>query len=160
MPTTINELLNLRPITEDDLDQLMKVENRAYPHPWTRGIFSDCLKHNYQCLLHEKNDQIIAYGVIQVIIDEMHILNLTVNPDFQQQGLGKKLLQTFETIGTGMKASNCFLEVRPSNTAALRLYMQSGFNEIGLRKNYYPASKGRREDAVVMAKHLPSTDSL
>lgn len=146
-------LLALRPITEADLDTLMLTEIKAYPYPWARGIFSDCLKHDYHCLLHEQDGQIIAYGVIQIILDEMHILNLTVAPELQGQGLGKRLLNTLESIGRGCGAKECFLEVRPSNTAAIRLYLNHGFNEIGLRKNYYPAKKGR-EDAVVMAKVL------
>lgn len=132
----------------------MQIEERAYPYPWTRGIFSDCLKHNYHCLLHEQDEAIIAYGVITVAVEEMHILNITVHPDLQGQGLGKRLLTTFEMIGRGLDAKECFLEVRPSNTSALRLYLNHGFNELGLRKNYYPADKGQREDAVVMAKTL------
>jgi ribosomal-protein-alanine N-acetyltransferase len=145
------ELLTLQPMTEHDLDRVMAIEERAYPYPWTRSIFSDCLKHNYHCLLHEQNQDIIAYGVISVAVEEMHILNLTVTPDRQHQGLGKRLLNTLEMIGRGLDAKECFLEVRPSNTSAIRLYLSHGFNELGLRKNYYPAKQGR-EHAVLMAK--------
>lgn len=147
------ELLTLRPLQEQDLDRIMVIEERAYPYPWTRGIFSDCLKHNYHCLLHEDNGEIIAYGVISAAVEEMHILNLTVEPEKQNQGLGKRLLTTLEMIGRGLDAKECFLEVRPSNTSAIRLYTKHGFNEIGLRKNYYPADQGR-EHAVLMAKTL------
>lgn len=147
------ELLQLRPMLESDLDQLMPIELRAYPYPWTRGIFSDCLRHNYHCLLHEQDEIIIAYAVISVAVEEMHLLNFTVNPDYQRTGLGKRLLVTLEMIGRGLDAKECFLEVRPSNKTAINLYLKHGFNEIGLRKNYYPAVKGR-EDAVVMAKAL------
>ncbi|MGB0846547.1 MAG: ribosomal protein S18-alanine N-acetyltransferase [Thiolinea sp.] len=147
------ELMQLRPIQESDLDQLMPIELRAYPYPWTRGIFSDCLRHAYHCMLHEQDNKIIAYSVISVAVEEMHLLNLTVNPDYQNKGLGKRLLHTMEMIGRGLNAQECFLEVRPSNESAIRLYLNHGFNEIGLRKNYYPAEQGR-EDAVVMAKTL------
>lgn len=147
------ELLKLRPMLEHDLDQIMAIEVQAYPYPWTRGIFSDCLKHNYHCLLHEQHDEIIAYGVISAAVEEMHILNLTVAPDKQKQGLGKRLLTTLEMIGRGLDAKECFLEVRPSNTSAIRLYLNHGFNETGLRKNYYPAKQGR-EHALLMAKTL------
>ena len=147
------DLLQLRPIMDSDLDQLMTIELRAYPYPWTRGIFSDCLRHNYHCLLHEQDNIIIAYSVISVAVEEMHLLNLTVNPDYQGTGLGKRLLNTMEVIGRGLDAKECFLEVRPSNKAAINLYLNQGFNEIGLRKDYYPAKQGR-EDAVVMAKVL------
>lgn len=147
------DLLNLRPMTKQDLDQIMAIEVRAYPYPWTRGIFRDCLKHDYHCLLHEQDGAIIAYGVISAAVEEMHILNLTVTPDRQQQGLGKRLLTTLEMIGRGLDAKTCFLEVRPSNTSAIRLYLNHGFNEVGLRKNYYPTQQGR-EHALLMAKTL------
>uniref|UniRef100_A0A6S6TN89 [Ribosomal protein bS18]-alanine N-acetyltransferase n=1 Tax=uncultured Thiotrichaceae bacterium TaxID=298394 RepID=A0A6S6TN89_9GAMM len=147
------QLLNLRPITEDDLDQIMEIELRAYPYPWARKNFTDCLKHNYHCLLHERDKTIIAYGVISAAVEEMHILNLTVEPKQQNQGLGKQLIHTLETVGRGLDAKECFLEVRPSNVSAIRLYQNHGFNEVGLRKDYYPAKKGR-EHAVVMAKVL------
>lgn len=148
-----SELLQLRPILASDLDRLMQVELRAYPYPWTRGIFNDCLRHSYHCLLHEQDEVIIAYSVISVAVEEMHLLNLTVNPDYQGHGLGKRLLNTMEMIGRGLDAQECFLEVRPSNKTAIQLYLNSGFNEIGLRKDYYPATQGR-EDAIVMAKVL------
>ncbi len=147
------ELLILQPMAESDLDQIMEIELRAYPYPWTRKIFSDCLKHNYHCLLHKRDDTIIAYAVISAAAVEMHILNLTVEPEQQHQGLGKRLINTLEMIGRGLDAKECFLEVRPSNESAIRLYQNHGFNEVGLRKDYYPAKKGR-EHAVVMAKVL------
>jgi len=136
-----------------DLDAIMTIERAAYPYPWTRGIFEDCLKHNYPCLVHENVGEIVAYTVISVAAGEMHVLNLTVRPESQEQGLGKRLLMTAEQIGLALGAAECFLEVRPSNTAALQLYRHQGFNEVGLRRNYYPARKGR-EHAVIMAKVL------
>jgi len=140
-------------MSEVDLDRIMAVETRAYPYPWTRKIFTDCIRQPYHCLMYEKAEQIQAYCVLMQALDELHILNLTVNPDFQQRGLGSQLLYTIEEIGQRLQANECFLEVRPSNTAALRLYSQQGFNEIGLRKHYYPSENGR-EDAVLMGKTL------
>lgn len=150
---TTEELLSLRPITEADLDRIMAVELRAYPYPWTRKIFSDCLQHHYHCLMHEHGDTLIAYAVMSAAVGEMHILNLTVEPTQQNQGLGKRLLNTLEMVGRSLDAKECFLEVRPSNTSAIHLYQNHGFNEVGLRKNYYPAKKGK-EHAIVMAKVL------
>ncbi|PID49083.1 MAG: ribosomal-protein-alanine N-acetyltransferase [Proteobacteria bacterium] len=149
----MGSLLSLHPMTESDLDTVMAVEKRAYPYPWTKGIFSDCLRHNYLCLLHAKQGKLLAYCVLMLSLDELHILNLTVNPNHQKQGLGTRLLYTVEKIAQELNARECFLEVRPSNRAAICLYTKQGFNEIGLRRNYYPAKHGR-EDAVLMGKTL------
>lgn len=147
-------VLPLREMREDDLDAVMAIEVRAYPYPWTHGIFSDCLTHQYHCLVHEDEaGELLAYAVISVAVEEMHLLNLTVLPERQGEGLGKRLLQTLEMVGKGLEAKKCFLEVRPSNGAALRLYRKNGFKEVGLRKDYYPAHEGR-EHAVIMAKSL------
>jgi ribosomal-protein-alanine N-acetyltransferase len=146
--------LALKPMTLADLERIMPIEERAYPYPWTLGIFQDCLRHsNYHAYIYELNQQIQAYCVLSVAVGELHILNITVEPSLQQQGLGKRLLATVEQIGRGLAAQDCFLEVRPSNTSAIRLYLSQGFNEVGLRKNYYPAKNGR-EHAILMAKTL------
>lgn len=145
--------LPLRPMLGADLDPIMRIEEQAYPYPWTRGIFSDCLRHHYPCFVYEEQHRIVAYCVLMLSLDELHLLNLTVTPQRQQQGLGRKLLNTVERVGLGLAAKDCFLEVRPSNVAARQLYLRHGFHEIGLRKNYYPAQQGR-EDAILMAKTL------
>lgn len=151
--------LALRPMSESDLSTIMAIEERAYPYPWSLSNFQDCLKHNYDCWVYEQDSQIIAYTVLMLVLDELSILNICVDPDYQRQGLGRALLTTVETLGQERGMSHCFLEVRPSNKAALRLYQQHGFNEIGLRKRYYPAAMGR-EDAIVMAKAILTSDSL
>lgn len=151
--------LALRPMRESDLPTIMAIEERAYPYPWSLSNFKDCLKHNYDCWVYEQDRQIIAYTVLMLVLDELSILNICVDPDYQRQGLGTALLNTIETLGQTRGMSHCFLEVRPSNKAALRLYQQRGFNEIGLRKRYYPAAMGR-EDAIVMAKAILTSDSL
>ena len=147
-------LLPLRPMSLADLERIMRIEERAYPYPWTLGIFQDCLKQKtYHAYIYQPDQQILAYCVLSVAVGELHILNITVEPSHQQQGLGKRLLATAEQIGHSLGAQDCFLEVRPSNTPAIHLYLAQGFNEIGLRKNYYPAKHGR-ESAILMAKTL------
>ena len=146
--------LPLRPMATQDLDNIMLIEERAYPYPWTRGIFQDCLAHStYHGFIYSIEQHIQAYAVISVAVEELHILNITVEPSLQRQGLGQRLLASLEIIGRDLGAKDCFLEVRPSNTAAIHLYLSQGFNEIGLRKNYYPARNGR-EHALLMAKTL------
>lgn len=146
-------ILTWRAMSEHELDAIMLIEEQAYPFPWSRGNFSDCLKNNYHCLVHEQGNEIIAYAVLMMVLDELHILNFCINPKFQGQGLSHQWLDSIEAFAQEHKIANCFLEVRPSNIAAVKLYLSHGFNEIGLRKGYYPARIGR-EDAIVMAKTL------
>ena len=143
----------LRPLTAADLDAVMAIEQRAYEFPWNKGIFRDCLRVGYCCWCYENDDQIDGYGVMSVAAGESHILNLTVRPESQRRGIGRKLMTHFLQLARRHNADLVMLEVRPSNQAALALYQQCGFNEIGVRRNYYPAENGR-EDALLLALSL------
>ncbi|TYT27492.1 ribosomal-protein-alanine N-acetyltransferase [Luteimonas viscosa] len=136
-----------------DLDEVMRIELRAYPFPWTIGIFRDCLRAGYPAWVLEAGPRLIGYGVLSVAADEAHVLNVCVDPDDQGQGHGRRLLRGLERVARGLGVQRVFLEVRPSNPAAIALYHDEGFNEIGRRPRYYPAHEGR-EDAIVMAKEL------
>ena len=144
----------LRPMRESDLDAVMDIELRAYPFPWSRGIFRDCLHSNYAMWLQERADgAILGYGVLSIAADEAHVLNLCTTPGSEGRGLGQRMLQALLKIARGHAVQRVFLEVRPSNTRGIALYERSGFNEIGRRPRYYPANNGR-EDAMVMAMEL------
>lgn len=144
----------LRRMTIDDLPTVMRGELQSYPHPWTQGIFTDCLQSKrYSCWVLELDKKLKGHVVISAMAGEAHILNLCVYPELQGNGWGRKLLTEAEWIAKQHRAKTCFLEVRPSNLAGMHLYQDMGYNEIGMRKNYYPAKKGR-EDAIVMAKTL------
>ncbi len=143
----------LRPMREADLDALMEIELRAYPFPWTRGIFHDCLQAGYPGWVMEHSGRVIGYGVVSLAADEAHILNVCIDPRQQSQGHGRMLLRALVKLACDRGAHRIFLEVRPSNTAAVTLYHSEGFNEIGRRPRYYPAHNGR-EDALVMAMEL------
>lgn len=145
----MNEDVTFRRMTEADLDAVLKIEFAAYSHPWTRGIFLDALK-SYEIWLMFVGQQQVGHGVINVIIDEAHLLNITVKPENQGRGLGLKLLERLMERAMEINAGECFLEVRASNQSAYRLYERYGFNEIGRRRDYYPVAGGR-EDALVMA---------
>lgn len=147
------DFLPLRPMTEADLAAIMAIEARAFPFPWTARIFADCLKHHYSCWIYEENGVLTGYAAMMFVLDEMHLLNICIDPERQGKGLGSRLLSTLERIARAANATMCFLEVRQSNFSAIRLYLNTGFNEIGVRKGYYPALVGR-EDAIVMAKTL------
>ena len=151
--------IQFRPMRIDDLPRIMYIEERAYKHPWTIGIFRSCLKVNYPCWLIEQDHRILGYGAIMVQVGECHILNLTVDPEFQGQGLGRRLLKHLMDIGIKHGAETAFLEVRVSNEAAIHLYESEGFHRIGERKDYYPDDAGR-EDAHVFARELVVRDEL
>ena len=138
----------------EDLDAVVAVERRAYDHPWTHGIFQDCLTAGYCCWLSYQDAEVAGYGVMSVAVGEAHILNLCVHPQRQGQGLGRWMLGQLLALARRHHAETAFLEVRVSNQAALHLYRSLGFNEIGLRKNYYPAAGHGREDALMLALEL------
>lgn len=145
--------LRFRPMVEDDIDAVLKVEFAAFSHPWTRGIFLDCIRSGYECWLMCLGDQQVGHGVLTAAAGESHVLNLTVKPENQGCGLGRKLLAHLIEQARLRGAEVTFLEVRESNESANRLYESFGFNEVGRRRNYYPAVGGR-EDALVMAYSL------
>ncbi len=149
---------SLRPMREADVDAVMAVESRAYPFPWTHGIFRDCLRAGYPMWLQEQDGQLLGYGVLSIAADEAHLLNLCTAPGHEGRGLGRRMLQAMLRMARGHRAQRVFLEVRPSNPRAIALYERSGFNEIGRRPRYYPAANNGREDAIVMAMELLGDD--
>lgn len=149
--------VSLRALRENDLNAVMAIEVRGYPYPWTRGIFLDCLRAGYPGLAMEQGGLLIGYGVLSLAADEAHVLNICIDPLVQSRGLGRQLLRALVEMARNRGAQRVFLEVRPSNTPALRLYHSEGFNEIGRRPRYYPAAQGR-EDALVMAIELVADD--
>ena len=143
----------LRPMQMADLDAVMEIEPTIYTHPWTRGNFSDSINSGYSAWVLEANQSIIGYALLMMVLDEAHLLNLSVAKDQQKQGLGRYLLEHMLQIAKNHKAANMFLEVRPSNISAIALYENMGFCEMAVRRGYYPALNGR-EDAVLMGLAL------
>ena len=146
-----------RPMSAEDLDRVMEIELRAYPYPWTRGIFEDCLRSGYPGLILERDGQMLGYGMISLAAGEAHVLNVCIDPAQQSSGQGRLLFRALIELARSRAADRVFLEVRPSNQHALALYLSEGFNEIGRRPRYYPADSGR-EDALVMAMELLPDD--
>ena len=143
----------LRPMREGDLETVLAIERAAYSHPWTRGIFEDCLRVGYSCWVLEEGRELVGYGVMMVAVGEAHILNVCVSPGHQRRGHGARLLAHLVALSRRHHADTALLEVRPSNRPALALYRKAGFNEVGVRRGYYPAANGR-EDALILALHL------
>lgn len=155
--------MQFRPMREEDLGAVLTIETRAYTHPWTPGIFRDCLRAGYSCWVLEVDDCLAGYGIISVAVGETHILNICIDPELHGRGLGRQMMEHLLKTARGHGAKLALLEVRPSNVHAIRLYESMGFSEVGQRKAYYPAHGGR-EDAIVMAlgmdegadgEHLP-----
>ena len=153
MNAVLQTKLQTRPMKVDDLDAIMQIEPINFPYPWSRGNFSDSLNSGYSCWVLEEGQQIIGYAVLMMVLDEAHLLNISIVKSHQGKGLGRSLLQHMMQIGRNHGGLNMFLEVRPSNTSAISLYESIGFNEMAIRRNYYPAANGR-EDAVLMGAAL------
>lgn len=138
-----------------DLPAVLAIEAVAYSHPWTHGNFVDSLASGYLARrFSDDSGQLIGYFVAMPGVDEMHLLNLSIAPAQQRRGHGLALLQTVCELARASGAQMLWLEVRHSNTAARRLYARGGFAQIAVRRAYYPAGPGRREDAVVMNRPL------
>ncbi|MFM6985921.1 MAG: ribosomal protein S18-alanine N-acetyltransferase [Hydrogenophaga sp.] len=156
------------PLSADILPLVVEVEKTAYSHPWTVGHFSDTMNagHHTQVLLGEAlpgdvglpsladGRVLIGYLVAMQILDEVHLLNITVAPAHQRQGWARFMLDALVFWSRTQGAQTLWLEVRTGNTPARALYAACGFRPVGVRKAYYPAGHGQREDAVVMGLDL------
>ena len=145
--------MKFRKMTGLDLESVLNVEQNAYAHPWTEGHFKDCLSGNYESWLLESEGNIMGHGIISAAVGEAHLLNICVAKAYQRQGLGRIILRYLLDRSRELGASIIFLEVRESNLSALALYQSEGYEQIGLRKNYYPSAAGR-EHAIVMSLQL------
>jgi ribosomal-protein-alanine N-acetyltransferase len=148
---------DIRVMEPADLDAVFSIEKRAYEFPWSRGIFNDCLLAGYYCVVLEVNSAVMGYAIMSVAAAEGHILNLCITPDLRQQGLGRKMLGYMLAHVEAMNLERLFLEVRPSNIAAIALYTSTGFDRLGARKGYYQARDGR-EDALVFVREFQDGD--
>jgi [ribosomal protein S18]-alanine N-acetyltransferase len=141
------------PMTEARLDEVVAIERRAYNHPWTRGNFSDSLQSGYQAQLLVAGHVILGYFVAMQGVDEVHLLNITVDPPYQGNGWGRVMLDALALWARARNAQWLWLEVRRGNLRAQQVYLRYGFRRVGERRNYYPAEQGR-EDAIVMSFKL------
>ncbi|AVA33501.1 [ribosomal protein S18]-alanine N-acetyltransferase [Cupriavidus metallidurans] len=136
-----------------DVEAVAEIEQRAFSHPWTRGNFENSLKAGHLGLtLRDPSAALIGYVMLMPVVDEMHLLNITIDPVFQRHGYGRLLLGIALATTHAHQLHTMLLEVRPSNTGALALYLDAGFVEIGRRKGYYPATALGREDALVLRR--------
>lgn len=146
----------VRPLGVDDLDALVGIETASYPYPWTRSIFRECLRVGYACFGVQLGEELLAYSIYNWGAGESHLLNLCVDPGARRNGYGTLLLEHSISHARSRGCTVMFLEVRPSNVDAERLYRQRGFRKVGMRPAYYESAQGR-EDAVIMRLDLDTT---
>ncbi len=154
MNTQLNQPnISFREMHASDLDAVMQIEIVNFPFPWTAGNFKDSINSGHICLLLEIDEAVIGYAILMMVLDEAHLLNISVSSAWKGKGWGRHLLNQMMQIGREKGCLNMFLEVRPSNVSAITLYESIGFNEMGMRPGYYPAYNGR-ENAVLMGVAL------
>ncbi|HTJ96209.1 MAG TPA: ribosomal protein S18-alanine N-acetyltransferase [Rhodocyclaceae bacterium] len=142
------------PMTADSVHEVQAIEAVAHESPWTAGNFTDSLTAGHVATLMLTGNSLLGYAVVMHLPDEAELLNITIAPPYQRQGLGEQLLSQVCTAAHAQGALRMFLEVRASNLAAHTLYSHNGFIEVGRRRGYYAAANGQREDAILMAKDL------
>jgi [ribosomal protein S18]-alanine N-acetyltransferase len=153
MSAVLRSAPDFEPMREADLRSVLEIEESIYEFPWTLGNFRDSLRAGYACWVYRDGKRLIGYAVLMLAAGEGHLLNLSVAADAQRRGHGRNLLHNVVGVARKHKAKVLFLEVRPTNEVGLRLYSGYGFRQIGVRRAYYPARKGR-EDALVLALDL------
>ncbi|MGB7181660.1 MAG: ribosomal protein S18-alanine N-acetyltransferase [Burkholderiaceae bacterium] len=166
--------LKLVPMTRLHIDTVIGIEQVIYPFPWTPGNFADSIKAGYDALVvcagatplmdyktHHKadHDNVIGYAVVMHILDEAHLLNISIASDHQGTGLGRRVLHMLLQRASAAGARGMYLEVRPSNLVAISLYDSENFVRVGIRRNYYPSFHRSREDAIVMRRVLSADES-
>lgn len=155
MNAVVRELhdVTFRSMREADLDVVLSIERDAYEFPWSREVFRDCLRIGYNCRVLETDGALNAYGMLQIAAGKSRLLNLCVRRRLHRRGLGRRLLFLLIEVARSHHTDTLHLEVRPSNTAARRLYETAGFAQTGINRSYYPSRTGR-EDAMILALAL------
>lgn len=141
-------------VTETDFDRLFEIEQAAHLVPWSKGTLLNNQGERYVNLKLEIDGNIVAFAICQTVLDEATLFNIAVDPKCQGNGYGKRLLSELILQLQAQGVQTLWLEVRESNLPAQRLYTALGFNEVTVRKNYYPTPSGGRENAIVMALYL------
>lgn len=145
--------MQIRLMCSADIDALVAIDTAASAFPWSRAKFIESFKVDAPCFVVDAEGQAVAFAIYSQVLDEASLLNIAVEPAYQGGGYGSALLgQSLDRIRAS--ASCCFLEVRDSNETAIRLYQQAGFEQVGERRNYYPAEQGREHARVMRLKFV------
>jgi [ribosomal protein S18]-alanine N-acetyltransferase len=147
-PRRLFDSVRFRPMTLADVPAVVTVERGSYQFPWSDGVFRDCVRVGYLCRVVEFVGEVAGYGIMSYGAGEAHILNVCIRQDLRGAGVGRALMDYLLERARAAQMDDVFLEVRPSNPTAIRLYERLGFARVGVRKAYYQAANGR-EDAWV-----------
>jgi ribosomal-protein-alanine N-acetyltransferase len=153
MSAAVEPRTEIRLMLPADLKSVARIEKASYKYPWSLSIFRDCLLAGYYSVVLDVGSAVTGFAIMSSAAAEAHVLNICVHPMARRCGFGRRLLNALIVKAHELDIEQIFLEVRPSNRAALSLYRTSGFNEIGVRPAYYQAEFGR-EDAVVLSASL------
>jgi len=157
MSAAVIPVTAVRPMQAADLSGIQRVEQASYDYPWSGAVFRDCLLAGYHSLVLDVAGNVSGYAIMSIAAAEAHILNLCVHPDLRRLGYGRTMLNALLIKAQDAAVKQVFLEVRPSNLAAISLYLSAGFVEVGIRPDYYQARNGR-ENAVVLSLSLVASD--
>ncbi len=147
----------IRPMNELDVPTVVSIERSAYQFPWSEGIFRDCLRVGYVCRVVDAGGEMGGYGIMSVGAGEAHILNICIREECRGRGYARKVMLYLMDRARAAGMYEAFLEVRPSNTVAARLYHSMGFEQVGVRRGYYQATVGREDAAVLRRILLPAS---
>ena len=148
-----NMHVRIVPMNADHLDELVELERICFSTPWSRNMLAEELDNACSAFLVavDANERVVGYAGLQVVLDEGYIANIAVFPEHRRKGVAGQLLQVFMNFAEANRLAFLTLEVRASNQAAIALYANRGFEEVGRRKNYY---EHPREDAIIMTKEF------
>ena len=148
--------VSIQPMTGEDLSAVLDIERGSFEDPWPEEVFEAEMRHSWsKCLVLHKNDdqRPVGYVIFWSVADEVHLLNLAVDPVERHHHYGLILMDHMVEYAREQGARFITLEVRRSNEAAVALYERGGFKQVGVRPSYY-ANNG--EDALLMLYDLGS----
>ncbi|AXQ14995.1 hypothetical protein AYI72_19985 [Shewanella algae] len=152
----VTEVIAIRALKADDLDEMMEIEQLAHEFPWSEATLGSCFGRFYRALGLYLGPELQGFCLLQVLFEEATLMNICIAPAAQGQGLGRQLLQAAIELLKETGVERLLLEVRVGNAAAIALYRRLGFIETGSRADYYQAKEGR-EDALLMELSLHSS---
>ena len=153
MSAAFEPAVEFLPMQTSDLDEVLAIEYQGFDFPWARGNFVDSISSGYSCWVCRVDGELVGYFVLMLAVDDAHLLTISVAERRQRMGFGARLLRHAMDVACDGGATSMLLEVRPSNESALAMYRHFGFQQIGVRRGYYPANPGR-EDALVLTRAL------